>query len=91
MIMLAPKVTGSQRIKMTAFKRVLQVVLSARVTSKTIVKKVWVWAWVIDRAVVTTWRMKVEVLMLFLKVVVQDMCFKKLNTTATSKEPIQIN
>lgn len=91
MIMLALKVTGSQRIKMTAFKRVLQAVLSARVTNKTIVKKVWVWAWVTDRAVVTTWRMKVEVLMLFLKVVVQDTCFKKLNTTATSKEPIQIN
>jgi len=41
--------------------KILLVVLLEKGTSRTIVKKVWVWVWEIDKAVDTTLKMKVEV------------------------------
>lgn len=64
--------------------KVLLVVLLEKGTSRTIVKRVWVWEWEIDKVVDTTSKMKVEVQMLQPKTVGNLQRFNKYLTNPIS-------
>lgn len=74
------KVSGSPQF---VRKRVHRVAHLARVISKTIARREWVWEWATDKAVVTMSKTRVVVLTCYLQVVVQCIFYSRNPTTTT--------